>query len=80
MDEILPVPIYIARWLRLGQQLANVHELLSWWDEWRANEARPPDLQADVPPPTVRPGDLKELQELLVDQLGELEGGFIGRN
>ena len=80
MAEILPVGAFMARVRRLTRQLAGVNEALSEWDEWLADRYLPPDLQRHPPRPGVGYDDLKELQEELISQLGEIEGDFVGRN
>jgi hypothetical protein len=80
VDELLAVDVYIARWTRLGQQLARVNITLSIWDEWECNEHLPAELRRDVPRPAVGHDEAKEIQEMLIDELGKLETDFIGRN
>ena len=55
-------------------RLAHVNAALSVSDEYEANGLLPPDQRRPLARPTLARGGLKELQRMLVQRIGELEG------
>jgi len=66
------------RFLRTRQgiiaKLERVNAALSQWNEYRANQALPPDLKRYIPRPEVSRNTLADLHSMLVQELGRLEG------
>ena len=61
-------------------RLRRVNAALSQWDEVEAAAEMPADLRPEVPRPTLSRQALKELQQMLVEVVGELEATWERRN
>jgi hypothetical protein len=61
-------------------RLQRVNAALSCWDEVEAATLAPEDLRPAVTPPTLSRAAPKELQQLLVQVVGELEDAWERRH
>lgn len=80
MDQPKTVGDYIARWRRLGAQLALVAAMLAQTDGLRTLEPLPTGYPPAIEHLDFDPDDLEDLEALLIAEMWELEDQYPGRN